>query len=264
MSFIASKLLWVFTSPGNFFVLLLVAGAFLNLSHVENRRKAGATICFVVAIILFLIGMLPTGTWMLTPLENKYPPQMPQQVAGIVLIGGDEKAQRSEIRGQPVYLDSGRRYITFATLARHYPQAKLVFAGGSPLVRPNSPLKEAQIVKEVLSGMGVPVEHMQFEDASRNTRENAVNAYNLVHPKADEKWLLVTSAYHMPRALATFRKAGWNIEPATTGYITDGRYTLQINFDFSQHLADIVCATHEYIGLLAYWIMGYTDSPWSK
>jgi len=64
--------------------------------------------------------------------------------------------------------------------------------------------------------------------------------------------------------LATFRKAGWNIDPATTGYITDGRYTLRINFDVSQHLTDMVWATHEYIGLLAYWMMGYTDSPWSK
>ncbi|MFX6838583.1 YdcF family protein, partial [Acinetobacter baumannii] len=90
---------------------------------------------------------------------------------------------------------SARRYIAFAALARKYPKAKLVFSGGSSRITPLAGAREAEVAKQALASLGVPVEKMAFEDASRNTRENAVFSYNLVHPQGDETWLLVTSAF---------------------------------------------------------------------
>ena len=264
MSFVASKILWVFASPGNLLVLLLVAGAFFGVAHDERHRTWGRRICFTVALLLFLISMFPVGNWLLVPLENKFPPQKPDHVAGILLIGGDEKPQRSEARGQPVFMDSGRRYIMFASLARQYPQAKLVFSGGSPLLTPNSKMKDAEVAKQALANIGMPVDKVMFEEQSRNTRENAVNAFAMVKPDPSETWLLVTSAFHMPRALAVFRKAGWNIEPATTGYVTDGKFSTQLDFNLGEHVQQMTWAVHEYYGLLAYWLMGYTDSLWPR
>ncbi len=264
MLFIASKILWVFLSPGNCLTLLLVVGAFLGVSHSERYRLAGQKICFAAALLFFLIGIFPVGSWLLVPLENKYPPQQPEQVAGIILLGGDEKPHRSEARGQPVYLDSGRRYITFAALARRYPDAKLLFSGGSMLLKPDAEMKDSEVAAEALKNIGIPVEKMLFERTSRNTYENAVLSCNLVHPTPDQKWLLVTSAFHMPRAIATFQKAGWNVAPATTGYLTDGTYTTRLEFNLGEHLQQMSWAAHEYYGLLAYWLMGYTDSLWSN
>ena len=262
MNFILSKLFWVFASPGNCLALLLVVGAFLGVSHVEAQQKIGRRICFVVALAFFFIGVFPVGAWFLVPLENQYPLQKPEHVAGIILLGGDERPRDSVMPDRLVFLDSGRRYIAFAALARQYPAAKLLFSGGSPEITPKEDLKESMIVKQVLSGLGVPVEKMVFEDASRNTRENALLSYNLVKPQPEQTWLLVTSAFHMPRAMMVFQKAGWNVAPAPTGYLTNGVYSSHLQFNLGQHLTEMAWAVHEYFGLLAYRLMGYTDRLW--
>ena len=262
MSFILSKLFWTFLSPSSCLTLLLVTGAFLGASHQEARRAVGRKICFIVALLFFFIGVLPVGAWSLVPLENRFPPQTPQHVDGIILLGGDEKPHSDTIPGRPVFLDSARRYIAFASMARQYPHAKLVFSGGSPKLQPNELMKDVYVAKQALSGLGVPVDKMIVDDLSRNTHENAVFSYNLVHPDPKETWLLVTSAFHMPRAMASFRKAGWNVVPATTGYLTDGTFPTHLQFELGEHLTELSWAWHEYYGLLAYWLMGYTDTLW--
>ena len=262
MSFIISKILWVFLSPGNLLVLLLLAGAFLGVAHDPLRRNIGRRISFTAALILFFIAIFPVGGWLLAPLENRFPAQAPEHVAGIILIGGDEKPRLSEARGQPVFLDSGRRYIEFASLARQYPQARLVFSGGSPALAVTTGMHDADVAKQALADLGVPVERMVFEDASRNTHENAEFSYNLIHPTPEQTWLLVTSAFHMPRAMASFRKAGWVIDPAPAGYLSDGTFSARLEFNLGEHLLEMSWAAHEYYGLLAYWLMGYIDDPW--
>jgi uncharacterized SAM-binding protein YcdF (DUF218 family) len=114
----------------------------------------------------------------------------------------------------------------------------------------------------VLADIGVPVERMTFEKTSRNTYENAVYSADIMRPTPQEKWLLVTSAWHMPRAMGCFRKAGWNIYPAPTGYFTSGDYTPHYYFRFDEQLRDLTTAVHEYVGLLAYWWMGRTSALW--
>lgn len=262
MTFILSKIAWMFLAPGNFLTLLLLAGAFLALSHREGWRDLGRRLCFDVAFLLFFIAIFPVGDWMLMPLENRYPAVKPVTVDGIIVLGGDENPRISEARGQPALYGSAQRYIEFAALARAYPQAQLIYSGGSPLLKENSKLNQADVARETLTSIGVPQERMIYESHSRNTHDNAVYTAALVHPKPDQRWLLVTSAYHMPRAIGTFKKAGWNVFPAPTDYHTTGVLSSELNFNFSAHLLEMSAAAHEYYGLIAYYLMGYTNSPW--
>lgn len=262
MNFILSKIIWVIISPSNALLLLLLLGAFLSVAQRENWRRFGRRLCFTVALLFFLIAVFPVSDWLLIPLENRHPAVRPDRVDGILLLGEDEKPRISHARGQPVTYLSGQNYVTFAALAREYPKAHLVFAGGSGLLAPDPNIKDAEVARRALAGMGVPVDRMVFEDQSRNTYENAVKAAALVHPTPQQTWLLVASARHMPRSLGCFRKAGWNIFPATTGYLTDGVFSARLTFNLGEHLYYANRAVHEYVGLLAYRLMGYTDKLW--
>lgn len=262
MRFILSKVLWAFLSPGNALILFLLLGTFLSVARSQKWRQFGHTLSFAAAFLLFLIAIVPVGDWMLLPLENRFPMAIPDRVDGIVVLGGDEKPHISEARDQPVVYESANRYLKFATLARQYPQAKLMFSGGSGLLAPAAGMKDADVVRQILTGIGMPGERIMFEDRSRNTHENAVLAAAMAHPESRQNWLLVTSAWHMPRAIGCFRKAGWNVYPAPADYLSDGKFSTRLQFDASEHLVKVSLAAHEYFGLAAYWFMGYIDRIW--
>jgi len=265
MIFALSKILWMFTAPGNFLVLLLLTGVFLATAAREDLQVIGKRLCFDVAFLFFLIAIFPVGNWMLLPLENLFPPAKLDHVDGIIVIGGDENPELTEARNQPGVHASADYYLAFAALAHQYPQAKLVFSGGSNRLRPDTAsANEAGVAKEALTTLGLSPDRITFEEKSRNTHENAVDAAALVHPKPSEKWLLVTSAFHMPRAIASFRKAGWNIYAAPADYHTNGQFASELNFNFVQHLTEMTIAAHEYYGLIAYRLLGYTDTVWPQ
>ncbi len=245
-------------------MLLLLAGAFLAVAQRESWRVLGRRICFAVALLFFLCAIFPVGDWMLLPLENRFPASKPEHVDGIILVGEDENPELAAARGQPAAHFSADDYIVFASLARRYPQAKLLYTGGSGLIAPNPDLSNAEVARKALGGLGVPVEHMVFEDTSRNTYENAVKSAALVNPTKQQKWLLVTSAQHMPRTVLCFRKAGWNVVPFPASYITSGEFNTRLQFALAAHLFEMELAVHEYLGLVGYKLMGYTDELWPR
>ena len=226
--------------------------------------KTGQILCAVTVLSLAAIAVLPVGTWALTPLENRLAFNPPDQVDGVIVLGGDENTEVSEARGVPTALDSMRRYVTFAEMARRYPDAKLVFSGGSGLLHPRAPMEDSEVARRIMTAIGVPMDRVIFEKTSRNTYENAVFSADIARPEAAQKWLLVTSAWHMPRAIGCFRKAGWNIDPAPTGYFTTGKYQLHPLFQFEEQLHMLTLAEHEYVGLVAYWLMGRTSALWPE
>jgi uncharacterized SAM-binding protein YcdF (DUF218 family) len=105
---------------------------------------------------------------------------------------------------------------------------------------------------------------MTFESKSRNTYENAVFSADIVKPEASQNWLLVTSAFHLPRAMGCFRKAGWNVYAAPTGYFTTGKYRGYTSFNLEEQMLYLSLATHEYAGLVSYWLMGRTNALWPE
>jgi uncharacterized SAM-binding protein YcdF (DUF218 family) len=213
----------------------------------------------VVAILLLAVaGFTPLGNFLLAPLEDRFPAWDASKGApdGIVVLGGPIDPDLSLVHGMPVTLGGADRLIQAAALARRYPNARILFTGGSANLI-STGAKEADQAAELLLSLGVPKERLILERQSRNTYENAVFSRAVVAPKTGERWLLVTSAYHMPRSVGLFRKAGFPVEP----YPVDWRVTSVPDFEmFSvQGLRRTDIAVREWVGLLAYWLRGRTD-----
>jgi uncharacterized SAM-binding protein YcdF (DUF218 family) len=145
-------------------------------------------------------------------------------------------------------------------LARRLPDAGIVFSGGSAQLIP-SPSSEAAVVGGMLGAMGVDGSRVVLEDRSRDTYENATFTRALVQPGRGERWLLVTSAFHMPRAMGVFRAAGFEVEPWPVDYRTRGWVEAAAFFySAGDGLRRLDLVAKEYAGLLAYALTGRTGS----
>lgn len=260
MFFYLSKILWAIVAPANLLLLILLAGVVLLFTRFVRTGRA-----FVVASLagFFIFGVLPVGTLMLRILEDRFPPP-PDDIptpAGIIVLGGGVNELITRFRG-PVELSSaGDRMTEGAMLARRFPQAKLVFTGGSAALL-GSPYREAHVARQLFVGLGLPAEQLVFEDKSRNTFENAAFTRDLLKPEPDQTWLLVTSASHMPRAVGIFRKAGFNVTPYPVDYETlgvPGEFFV-MSSDVLESLRRSDRAVREFVGLVAYWHTGKTDA----
>jgi uncharacterized SAM-binding protein YcdF (DUF218 family) len=228
-------------------------------------RAVGLRLCLLSALILLVVAIFPVGEWLLAPLENRFPPAHLAHVDGILLLSEVEEPQLTDMRGQPVTYMSASNYFVFANLVRAWPDAKLAFSGGSGALLFKSQVKStnSDVARQLLHTLGISTERVVFEDSSRTTHENAVMSAALIHP-GKEAWLLVASASHMPRSIACFREAGWNVYPAPANYLTDGQLSTRLGLDLAWHMMQISVAAHEYIGLVVYWLMGYISSPWPR
>jgi uncharacterized SAM-binding protein YcdF (DUF218 family) len=251
MFYIASKVLWILTQPSNLLVCVIVAGV---LALLLGRRKVARCLLYPSTAALLLIGALPVGQWLLMPLENRFPApaELPRDVDGIVVLGGGIELAISERRGMASFGDTGERFISLIELARRYPEARVLFSGG-PGWLTESDLSEATVMRGFVRSQGLDEARVIFEDQARNTYENALRAKALVAPQPDERWLLVTSAFHMPRAVGCFRQVGWPVIPYPVDYRTTGKLTLHLP-DAAKRLLEFDDAIRAWIGLIAYWV----------
>jgi uncharacterized SAM-binding protein YcdF (DUF218 family) len=211
--------------------------------------------------LLALCAFSPLGNLLLYPLEARFPPWDASRGApdGIIVLGGPIDADVSAARNTPVVRGAADRVFAAAILARRYPAARIVFTGGSAdLV--SSDAREADHARQLLESLGIAKERLLMERNSRNTYENAEFTKAMVAPKPTERWLLVTSAYHMPRSVGLFRKAGFVVEPYPVDWRTRGREDL---LEFTNIAADGLSKTdiavREWIGLFVYRLVGRID-----
>ncbi|WP_158045567.1 YdcF family protein [Skermanella pratensis] len=258
MSFVLSKLGWALVKPGNVLAMLLVSGQLLQVSGRSGLRRAGWWLTTAGILAVVLITLLPIGQVILRPLEERFPqPDLPDTVDGIILLGGSVHTEMTADRGQPVLNGAAERITEFVKLARRYPDARLVFTGGSGFVF-SGDLRETDVVAEVLDGLGFDISRILFERESRNTYENAVFTRALVGAASGGTWLIITSAAHMPRSVGIFHKAGWPVVAYPVDYRSAGE--LMWGPDLLAGLDALNEAMREWIGLVAYRIMGRTDS----
>jgi uncharacterized SAM-binding protein YcdF (DUF218 family) len=212
---------------------------------------------------LVLAGLTPLGLWLIGPLENRYPiPDDPGQIDGVIILGGSELDKLSEACGFPQVNQMGGRHLAGLLLAEKFPRAKVVHSGGGGQVRRDGRTisGESKVAAAILLGAGVAAERLTFEDRSRNTCENAALSKERVKPRLGERWLLVTAAFHMPRAVACFRANDWEVIP----HPTDFKRSPELRFDsslfsFVGNLATLDQATHEWLGLAYYRMRGLID-----
>lgn len=255
MFFVLSKTFGLLALPTNLMVVLGLIGALLM---VTRFARLGRGLMAIAIVLLAAAGFTPLGNVVLAPLEDRFPAWDASKGApdGVVVLGGPIDPDLSLVHGMPVTLGGADRLIQAAALARRYPNARVLFTGGSANLI-STGAKEADQAAEVLTSLGVPKERLILERQARNTYENAVFSRVLAAPKPGERWLLVTSAYHMPRSVGLFRKAGFPVEP----YPVDWRVTSIFDFEMFavQGLRRTDIAVREWVGLLVYWLRGRTD-----
>ena len=259
MFFVLSKTLGVMLLPVNFLIGLGALGTILLATRL---RSLGRRLMIVSLVLLVIVGFSPLGNLLLYSLESRFPPWDATRGApdGIIILGGSIDADLSFAHGTTVIRNAADRIVVAATLARKYPNARIIFTGGSGNLISND-AKEGDFAGEVLESLGIPKSRLTIERQSRNTLENAEFSKTLVSPKPGERWLLVTSAYHMPRSIGLFRKAGFPVEAYPVDWRIGGR---DDRFSFMNIAVDGLSRTdiavREWLGLIAYRVSGKTDA----
>lgn len=256
--FWASKLIWALISPDSLLLVLIVASWLLLWTGMRRTaRLVLGTACLITTAIAFL----PLGEWLYYPLETRFEsnPTLPAEVDGILVLGGALRPVLTETWGQTQTNEAAERLQAFAALARRYPEATLAFTGGSGDPR-RQEQREADAVVSYLQQMGLGEREVVLESDSRNTWENAVYSKSLLSPGRDERWILITSAFHMPRAVGIFCQQDWPVLPWPVDHRSERGNLLRIQFQFAFNLLTLREASREWTGLLAYAISGKSDS----
>jgi uncharacterized SAM-binding protein YcdF (DUF218 family) len=255
MFFLLSKILGFFTVPSNAVATVCGVGLLLLLTR---RRRGGARLLAVGAVVLLVFGYSPLGNLLLLPLSERFPAWQAEGSApdGIIVLGGAIDSETTAARNALEMDASAERIVAMLKLARQYPAARILFSGGSAsLLRRAVP--EGPIAGRLLEEFGTSRERIVIEDRSRTTAENAIFTRELISPGPGERWLLVTSAFHMPRSIGAFRKVGFEVEAYPVDWRTGGTGDALLPFaKLSAGLSRIDVAVHEWIGLIGYWATG--------
>ena len=258
MFFVLSKTLGALLLPTNFLIGVGFVGAILMFTRFASL---GRKLVIAAVLLLVICGLSPLGNLLLYPLEQRFPPWDASRGApdGIIVLGASIEADLSTAHGTPVVRSSPDRLIAAAALAHRYPKARVVFSGGSANLISND-AREADFAGAIFESLGIDKSRLTMERASRNTQENAEFSKALVAPKEGERWLLVTSAFHMPRSVGLFRKAGFAVEPHPVDWRVGGHSDL---FNFTNIAIDGLgrtdLAIREWMGLIAYRVTGRID-----
>jgi uncharacterized SAM-binding protein YcdF (DUF218 family) len=255
MFFPLSKILGFFAIPSN----LVVSIGILGLLLLPTRfARAGRALAFASLIVLAILGLSPAGNALIIPLEERFPRWDATRGApdGIIVLGGAISPDISAARDEVALNEAAERLTVVAELARRYPNARIVFSGGSGALIYDEGA-EAAFALRLLESLGIPRARITLEDRSRNTVENAVLSKAIAQPKPGERWLLVTSAHHLPRAVGVFRKAGFPVEAYPVDWRTRGTEDARRPFaTVGDGLRRSDTAVREWVGLAVYWLTG--------
>ena len=238
MIYYVSKVFWLIAAPTNALVLISAIVAFWALLHRSNclTRLAAA-----VAGGLVIGTFTPIDLALTVPLEHRFafwPPNPQAPLDGIILLGG----------GGVGGIDAVSR------LSRDHPKARLIFSGFKPTDT------YAEYLLYMFVRLGGDPARVDLESSPRTTSEDALYTAALLKPKPGERWLLVTSAVHMPRAVGCFRVAGFQVEPYPVEFTTDPTRPFTAFAPGSEALHHLDAAAKEWISLIAYRILGKTDA----
>jgi uncharacterized SAM-binding protein YcdF (DUF218 family) len=259
MFFVISKIFGFFTQPSNMIATICAIGALLLL--LQRQRAGTLTLTFGV-LLLLVFGYSPAGNVLLLSLSERFPAWQfdGPDPDGIIILGGAIDSEISAARGALEMNSAAERITTMLELARRFPKARIVFTGGSGNLIESS-VPEAPIAGRLLESFGVATDRITLESASRTTDENATFTRRMVSPKPGERWLLVTSAVHMPRSIGVFRAAGFDVEAYPVDWRTRGWVDAGLPFDaMSAGLARTDIAIHEWTGLVTYWLTGRSSA----
>jgi uncharacterized SAM-binding protein YcdF (DUF218 family) len=254
-----SKIAWFFATPSNLLLSLVVLGLLIALT--KRLRRVGISIALTFSLATIAFGLLPLANYLFVPLEGRFPVFQDdgKPVDGIILLGGSVDAEDSVNRGAIVVNEAAERVLDTIQLAQRYPQARLLIVGGGGTVFGDG-TAEAPVTASFIKSVGIDPARIQIEDRSRTTFENAVYSFQVAKPKEGERWLLVTSAWHMPRAVGVFEKAGFPVIPYPVDFRVGGSFHGVRGFaTISDGLRRFDVGAKEWAGLVAYYLAGRSN-----
>jgi len=256
--FTLSKLLWLFIKPNNLIVfgLIIIVSLFLF-----NQSKRAKNYLYIYSTIVLLITLFPIGNWLLYPLEKNFPtePTLPKTVDGIILLGGSFLTNSSQAWGKPQTNHFADRIHDFIILLNLYPKAKAIFTGGHASINDSFP-SEAYYAQQLFERLGIEKNRITYEDKARNTYENALFSKVIAQPKLGEVWVVISTAFHLPRVVGVFCQQGWPVIPYPADFHSNPYQLLSLNFDLMGNLQSLDYAIHEWIGLSAYYFTHKTNA----
>ncbi len=255
MFFHISKFAWFVLQPSSLILLMLLLGVVLL---VMRRARWGLRLVVAGTAIYAAAGLSPLGHWLMIPLEERFARAavLDGPVDGIIVLGGSIDTVVSKARGEIALNEAAERLTEGAALARRFPRARLVFSGGSADIL-YAHMTEAAAARDLFARLGIAPQRIEIEDRSRNTAENASLTAALLAPEPGARWLLVTSAFHMPRAVGSFRAAGFDVLPWPVDFRTRGTADAWRLFPrASEGLRRVDLATKEWVGLFVYYLSG--------
>ena len=204
--------------------------------------------------VLGLLGFQAIPDALLRPLENRYPVPPVEAIdhyTGIIVLGGALAYPDSFAAHAQVPLNEAAERMTVPVgLIRQHPSLELVFSGGEGRLLTTG-VTEAALARVFYQQQGLDMVKVHLEDGSRNTRENAQQVAILLGERCHEPWLLVTSAWHMPRSMAEFEAVGCKVTPYPVDFRT-GTSTPLTEYSLAHSLLRWQTALHEWLGLLVY------------
>ncbi|MBY4676153.1 YdcF family protein [Marinobacterium arenosum] len=254
--FTAAKIAWLLLQPDHLLLLLLLLATLLLWA---GQRRLGLALLSPVVLLLLVLAVLPLGQLLLRPLESRFPtiaPPPAERLGGIIVLGGAELPGPSEAWQQAQFNGAAERLMALVPLLRRYPDLPVIYSGGSgSLARPDQ--RGADLAQAWLAEAGL-AQRVRFERDSRNTWQNAGYSLAMLDSVPDKRWLLVTSAAHMPRAVGVFRRQGWPV----IGWPVDfNSAPLGVRPQLWRNLSELSLASHEWLGLSVYYLTGKT-SQW--
>jgi uncharacterized SAM-binding protein YcdF (DUF218 family) len=261
MFFILAKVLWFVLQPSTLMVAAVLAGTALSATR---WCRLGRRLAWAGGLALAICGVAPLGDALIQPLEARF--QRPDldrvgpSIAGIIVLGGGVAGHAAGTPELAGLNEAAERYTEAVALARRLPAARIVFSGGSGrLLTVEAP--EAEEAGRLFAALGIAEDRITLESKSRNTHENAVLSAEIVKPAPGQRWLLVTSAWHMPRAIGCFRRAGFTVDAWPVDYRAPRPLDItRVYGSVPEGLRRVDIVMREYVGLVAYYLTGRIGS----
>ena len=259
--FIVKKIVALFFYPVSLCLGILILG--LVFLWATRRPRLGKVLVTLGTVLLLLLSLPGIAAQFLTPLERRYPALLhPEKIAWegqksgtsptwIVVLGGGHRSDPSLPANSQISTAALGRVVEGVRLYKSIPGSKLWLSGGVVF----DPVPEAAVMARIAELLGVKPQDIVLESDSRDTADQAEMIAKRI---GKERFILVTSAAHMPRSLALFKKQGLEPIPAPTDFLVregpgpdPGRF-----FPHASSLSGVEKAWHEYLGLAWAWLGG--------
>ena len=257
MSFYLSKTIWLLFNPFNIFIIFTILTIIL---YLISFRKISKTIFLINSFYLILISILPIGNYLIYKIEKEFHSytNIPDTLDGILILGGATNPSMYKEFNQISVNGSAERLIESVSIINRFKNSKIIFSGGSGVVnRPD--LGHSQVAKLFYEKIGLEKSKIIFEDNSRNTYENILFAKKLAKPKKNENWLLITSAFHMKRAMLIASKNNWELIPYAVDFKTMKNFRFVPSLNLLSNINSFQYGSHEWLGLISYYLMNRTS-----